>query len=789
MYLKIFIFIFDKSWKKYYSYSLFAMSSETEETPQFRQQDLPVLDILPDFESSDSSDSDESSSLAPSTPNTPITPATPLSQLATEVTSFGFGDIEEGGSTFATPKPKRVYRKKKKGFFTKGHPGYKRRILPTDTPSKRIHVSRPRSELFSNLAFPREPFSSDVLIKQDGVATTRSMYVPHGMEMINMDILCKVLSLLRCKDPCCSGSMQLHKHPRTDGLQSYFILHCNRCHSLVAQFSSSLHIGESPAEAVNNQLMTKRCAAEINSRALVAMHSTAMSWRDFLLLCALMDLPVPGRNLNKRTLENLKSCTSQVVEKSMSAAAERVRKRDTTLLSNIPGAYRCDVSFDATWHRRGHYSNQGFGAVIDAVSNKVLDYTLYQRICRKCSQWPIERQNADPEAYSTFLTEHKPVCSANFSGTSQAMESSAAVEIWKRSVDKNRLVYSTYIGDGDSSSFKNLLSADPYQGKEPIRKEECLGHVQKRLKNHLKEKSNAFAKLPLAKVERVSQLFALVVVQNRGRSPTEIQTALLNLLEHLIDNHDKCPYSTESWCYLQKRLAEYAEDSSIGLPPLRKPYLTHGEYRRAKEVFDAFASLTMCGALTMGKTQNANESLHSVIWHNSPKGKYVGQLSMEASTSMAVSTFNDGDMALAAVLCAMSIPSSHSTLLHLTRRDQARNRNREYAILETQKRRRRKLHAQAIMTESSRKRREKPGQVAAYKSGMFGTEMMEPEVSGDESDTTCNVCNLRFCPIGRKKKSDDWIACELCESWFHCTCVKVDSKSLGEDPYFCDACS
>ena len=93
----------------------------------------------------------------------------------------------------------------------------------------------------------------------------------------------------------------------------------------------------------------------------------------------------------------------------------------------------------------------------------------------------------------------------------------------------------------------------------------------------------------------------------------------------------------------------------------------------------------------MGKTQNANESLHSVIWHNSPKAKYVGQKSIDISTSIAVTTFNDGEMALAAVLSSMSIPSSHSTLLHLTRRDRARNQNRERAILEILKRRRRQL--------------------------------------------------------------------------------------------------
>ena len=31
--------------------------------------------------------------------------------------------------------------------------------------------------------------------------------------------------------------------------------------------------------------------------------------------------------------------------------------------------------------------------------------------------------------------------------------------------------------------------------------------------------------------------------------------------------------------------------------------------------------------------------------------------------------------------------------------------------------------------------------------------------------------------------------CEICESWFHSKCIGVNTKSLGDDPYFCDSCS
>ena len=93
----------------------------------------------------------------------------------------------------------------------------------------------------------------------------------------------------------------------------------------------------------------------------------------------------------------------------------------------------------------------------------------------------------------------------------------------------------------------------------------------------------------------------------------------------------------------------------------------------------------------------------------------------------------------------MSIPCSYRTLLHLSRRDRARKQKRERAILETQKRRRRQLSARTITAQSSRKRRSKTPSASQYKSGKYGTELLEPEDnSGYESDKTCEICGNAF---------------------------------------------
>ena len=52
------------------------------------------------------------------------------------------------------------------------------------------------------------------------------------------------------------------------------------------------------------------------------------------------------------------------------------------------------------------------------------------------------------------------------------------------SVEKRQLRYLTYIGDGDTKFYQNVVAADPYPGYS-IKKAGCVGHVQKRVGKRL----------------------------------------------------------------------------------------------------------------------------------------------------------------------------------------------------------------------------------------------------------------------------------------------------------------
>ena len=470
-----------------------------------------------------------------------------------------------------------------------------------------------------------------------------------------------------------------------------------------------------------------------------------------------------------------------LAKRSMKIAGDHAYSHASAVDETPSGLRECAVSFDASWHRRGHYSNQGFAAAIDTDFGKVLDYSLYERVCYSCSKWPESRQSSCPEEFAEYWDIHKDLCTANYKGTSQAMESRAAVDVWKRSIEWHNLAYGTYIGDGDSSSYKNLLKSDPCNGQVPIRKEECIGHVQKRVKKHLMKKISSSTNLPQSKAVRIAHLYALVVVQHQGKSASDIHQGLQVLLSHTKEVHDDCPPGDSSWCYFQKRITQYEIEGGLTPPTTRQTYLSPAEFARTVEVFKVFGSLSFCSTITLGKTQNSNESLHNMLWHNSPKSKHVGQKSLVASTALGELSFNDGSLSYSRVMEELGLTISHHTLVYISKRDHIRNLQRARRVKETEKRRRRKMTSQAQVPESSRRRSD----TKVYSSSQFGSENI---ASSDESDTVCDSCKARHCPLVAKSKKDNWISCKSCDNWFHWSCAGIKTKKSHPEYYFCTPC-
>ncbi len=139
------------------------------------------------------------------------------------------------------------------------------------------------------------------------------------------------------------------------------------------------------------------------------------------------------------------------------------------------------ITDDGTWQKRGHSSKIGVVFVISVEMGEILHYEVKSLFCHECKA----HTSCDHESvnYKEWKKAHKKNCEINHHGSSEEMEAVSAVDIFSRSIETRNLKYTTFVGDGNSSSFgwvKEALEKKFGTGYE-IKKEECVGHVQKRL--------------------------------------------------------------------------------------------------------------------------------------------------------------------------------------------------------------------------------------------------------------------------------------------------------------------
>lgn len=91
------------------------------------------------------------------------------------------------------------------------------------------------------------------------------------------------------------------------------------------------------------------------------------------------------------------------------------------------------------------------------------------------------KTKGDREAFDTWYEGHRPMCQCNYTGSSPAMEVTAAERLWARS-ESLGFRYTTMFSDGDAKTQDHLNELEIYPFVQ-IDKVECLDHVAKRLGN------------------------------------------------------------------------------------------------------------------------------------------------------------------------------------------------------------------------------------------------------------------------------------------------------------------
>lgn len=412
-----------------------------------------------------------------------------------------------------------------------------------------------------------------------------------------------------------------------------------------------------------------------------------------------------------------------VGEENDSDAADRhvVENNERLGLEDHVPVRDVSVSFDGSWHKRGFTSNYGVGIVIDVTTGLALDFEVLSKHCQACSK--NEKINMTEGDRLLWRMEHAQKCSKNYDGSSKGMEREAAVRMWGRSIERNKMRYTSMLSDGDSVAFKAVSELGIY----PVTKLECINHLDKRFGTALRKKAKE-GKLGgrrhgalTAKACNVLQSYYRNSVVKNLNDQTKMKDAIWASFLHCSSSdehpqHENCPVGHESWCFYQKALARGEN------PPMHKENigtpLAPDVATAIRPIYERMTDDTLLARIQHGRTQNANESLNGQIWAKCPKTIHVGLGRVQAAVASAVSQYNQGYSHLSQVLCHLGVTSDRSLRAYQSQKDCKRCTLGDKTCRPETKRARRAKGQQKKTQNDRQERHEGP----TYGPGLLGVE-------------------------------------------------------------------
>ncbi|GFX11084.1 uncharacterized protein TNCV_4502991 [Trichonephila clavipes] len=191
---------------------------------------------------------------------------------------------------------------------------------------------------------------------------------------------------------------------------------------------------------------------------------------------------------------------------------------------------------------------------------------------------------------------------------------------------------------------------------EVMSKEECINHVSKRLGTALRSTvkdcraqcislgGKAHGSLKEATIKKLTTYYQKAILRNKG-DVNAMKTAIYATLLHSISTdakpqHSKCPAGENSWCFYQSAIANGEKPNNHKLnvgTPINEKFLT-----KILPIYQKLASNELLERGIRCGTQNANESLHSMIWAKCPKEIFVNKRRVKRAVTEAVCEYNKG---------------------------------------------------------------------------------------------------------------------------------------------------
>lgn len=509
---------------------------------------------------------------------------------------------------------------------------------------------------------------------------------------IIVDVNIMITELQRCLKCVCGESVDI-SFDRISGLACNFSIMCKKCLE-IGSFCSSARIGR------NNNILS------VNRQFVYAMRCIGQGLASMKVFCGLMNMHPPVEQSTYDLInETILAATNEVTADSLSNAAE--------LETKLTNSSDITVSCDGTWLTRGHTSRFGVCTVIGSKTGMVIDTKVLSSNCKSCETWKGKETTVE---YAEWKEEHADVCGINHSGNAGGMEVAGMVDIFRRSVEKHKVRYVSYIGDGDTRSHKAVCNVEPYGKDIVITKLECVGHVQKRMGYQLRKKKQELKGVILEDGKKISGKNRLTdsvintlsvyygnAIREYSSSVNDMRRGIWAIWYHKSSSDDKpmhyfCPSGPESWCSYKRAVhegtaADYTHKNNIA-PAIMNVI---------KPVFKNLVATDLLKRCVGGHTQNNNESLNSKIWKLCPKTGFAGHKIVEIAVNDASLTFNDGMAARMKVMEKLSLNPGMLCQQALTGQDHLRVKIAEKRASESTKearicRKRLRLHEQAQNT-------------------------------------------------------------------------------------------
>ena len=325
---------------------------------------------------------------------------------------------------------------------------------------------------------------------QLGLRKEKLLRPPSGYKIIDLSLLQDSLENFAVCAKCKKGKVTIMLNSaKKYGLAEEYNLSCDKCNYTVSSNTSK--------RTFVNQ---KSSAYDVNVRSVLA--SQSMGHTALEQFCATMDLPNPIHVAPYTKIQKgLSQSAQEVADDIMKDAGVRLFNHmktgepDKIKSTKFGDLAYVPVTVDGTWQKRGHSSKTGVIFVLSVHTGEILDYELKTLFCQACNIHPP----TSPD-YENWKKKHSPHCNINHVGSSGKMESDGATEIFCRSIEKHNLVYSTFVGDGDTGTFGRVKEARfvKYGDIYPVEKEECVGHIQKRMGKGLRDYKKSMTSKTLA---------------------------------------------------------------------------------------------------------------------------------------------------------------------------------------------------------------------------------------------------------------------------------------------------